>query len=335
MKPVAVIILNWNGNSLLTEFLPTVCQNTPEEIADIIVADNGSTDASIETLKQHFPQVGTILFPQNYGFAEGYNRAIEQLQDYTYTVLLNSDVAVAPHWIEPMLSYAIAHPDVAAIQPKIKSYRHPEQFEYAGAAGGFLDRNGYPFCRGRIFDTVEQDNGQYDDLRDIVWASGAALFVRTEIYRQTAGLDPAFFAHMEEIDLCWRILSQGYRIVFIPQSTVYHLGGATLDNASPRKLYLNYRNNLLMMYKNLPVGEGRRRIFLRCLYDGISAIRYLIGGQLSYVQAVWQAHRDFHNMKSHYQEQPTENRLKDFPECRYNIIFDYFIRRRKRFSNLK
>lgn len=335
MKPVAVVILNWNGNSLLTEFLPTVCQNTSDEIADIVVADNGSTDASIETLKQQFPQVRTIQFPQNYGFAEGYNRAIEQLQDYRYTVLLNSDVAVSPRWIEPMLSYATEHPEVAAIQPKIKSYRHPEQFEYAGAAGGFLDRNGYPFCRGRIFDTVEQDDGQYDDLRDIVWASGAALFVRTEIYRQAGGLDPAFFAHMEEIDLCWRILSQGYRIVFVPQSCVYHLGGATLDNASPRKLYLNYRNNLLMMYKNLPAAEGRRRIFLRCLYDGISAIRYLVGGQLSYVQAVWQAHRDFRRMRSRYQEQPAENVLKGFPECRYNIIFDYFIRRRKRFSNLK
>ena len=334
IKPIAVVILNWNGNALLSEFLPTVCQNTPEEIADIIVADNGSTDDSIKTLTENFPQVRIILFPQNYGFAEGYNRAIEQLQEYRYIILLNSDVAVTSGWIEPMLSYATAHPEVAAMQPKIKAYRHPEQFEYAGAAGGYLDCNGFPFCRGRIFDTIEQDNGQYDDIRDIFWASGAALFVRSDIYRLIGGLDTAFFAHMEEIDLCWRILSAGYRIVVVPQSTVYHLGGATLDNANPHKLYLNYRNNLLMMHKNLPLHEGRKRIFLRCLYDGVAAIRYFVGGQWKYVQAVWNAHQDFHKMKKQYCQQPAENKLKDFPESRHNIIFDYFIKHRKRFSNL-
>ena len=233
MKKIAVIILNWNGEDLLRKFLPSVCAHTNANIADVIVVDNGSDDNSVEVLKQEFPQVKTLLFPQNYGFAAGYNKALEML-DYKYAVLLNSDVETTPHWLEPLLEFAEGNLDVAACQPKIKSLRKREEFEYAGAAGGFIDRYGYPFCRGRIFNTLETDRGQYDDICDIFWASGAALFVRSEIYKKVGGLDPSFFAHMEEIDLCWRIHLAGYRIAVVPQSTVYHLGGASLDAANPR-----------------------------------------------------------------------------------------------------
>ena len=334
MKSVAVVILNWNGAKLLKEFLPSVCRYTPEAIADVVVADNGSTDDSLSVLVKDFPQVKTILFPENYGFAEGYNRAIEQLADYRYIVLLNSDVAVAEGWLQPMLDYAESHEDIAAMQPKIKSYRNREYFEYAGACGGFLDSNAYPYCRGRIFDTVEKDEGQYNDVCEVAWASGAALFVRTDIYRKAGGLDAAFFAHMEEIDLCWRIRLMGYRIVAVPQSEVYHLGGATLDNTHPRKLYLNYRNNLLMMYKNLPSKGLQRRIFVRRIYDGISALKYLLTGQWQYVKSVWSAHRDFDAMKHRYSNNQVEDRLHDLPQGQHNIIFDYFLKGRHKYSEL-
>ena len=334
MKPIAVVILNWNGASLLQEYLPIVCRNTPSELADIIVADNGSTDNSIDVLRRDFPSLPTILFDKNYGFAEGYNRAIEQLAHYRYIVLLNSDVAVADGWLQPLYEYAESHDDVAAMQPRVRAYRDPKSYEYAGAAGGFLDCNGYPYCRGRIFDTVEQDNGQYDDICEVAWASGAALFVRTDLYRRAGGLDASFFAHMEEIDLCWRLRLMGYRIMAVPQGVVYHYGGASLDSASPRKLYLNYRNNLLMMYKNLPADIRSWRIFRRKLYDGVSAVKYLVSGQLAYVKAVWNAHRDFDKMKHNYHTQPTENHLNDLPQGRVNIIFDYFLRRKKRYSDV-
>lgn len=334
MKPIAVVILNWNGAALLQEYLPSVCRNTPSQLADVIVADNGSTDHSVEVLSREFPSVRTILFAENYGFADGYNRAIEQLADYRYIVLLNSDVAVAEGWLQPLYDYAEAHNDVAAMQPKIRAYRDRESFEYAGAAGGYLDCNAYPYCRGRIFDTVERDNGQYDEVCDVAWASGAALFVRTDLYRKAGGLDAAFFAHMEEIDLCWRLRLMGYRVVAVPQGVVYHYGGASLDSSSPRKLYLNYRNNLLMMYKNLPADIRAWRIFRRQVYDGVSAVKYLLSGQWHFVKAVWNAHRDFDKMKRQYHTQPTENRLNDLPQGRVNIILDYFLRGKKHYTDV-
>ncbi len=334
MKPIAVVILNWNGAKLLTQYLPSVCQHTSSEIADVIVADNGSTDESLSILQNEFPAVRRIEFSRNYGFAAGYNEAIEQLSGYKYVVLLNSDVEVTPHWLEPMLAYAESHPQVAAMQPKIRAYRDKEYFEYAGAVGGFLDCNGYPYCRGRIFSTIEKDMGQYDDVCEIAWASGAALFVNTSLYRQAGGLDAAFFAHMEEIDLCWRIRLMGYRIVVVPQSVVYHYGGASLDNSNPHKLYLNYRNNLLMMYKNMPYAIRDRRIFIRQLYDGISVVKYIVSGQFKYVKAVWNAHRDYRIMKCRYDNKVTENRLNDLPQGRINIIWRYFICRQTKYSSL-
>ena len=247
MNKVAVIILNWNGEKLLREYLPSVIETTDTSIADIIVADNGSTDSSIELLRDKFPQVTLLKFSENYGFAEGYNRAIKET-NYPYTILLNSDVATTPGWVNHLYEYMETHPEVGACQPKIRAYTNMSHFEYAGAAGGFIDRNGYPYCRGRIFDSVEEDYGQYDSVMPIFWATGAALMVRSELYLKVGGLDKDFFAHMEEIDLCWRILLEGYDIVAVPQSMVFHLGGGSLPASNPRKTYLNFRNNLLIIH---------------------------------------------------------------------------------------
>ncbi len=330
MKKVAVVILNWNGAELLRRFLPSVCAHTSPELADIIVVDNGSTDNSVKILQQEFPQVKTILFPTNHGFAEGYNRALESLR-HEYTVLINSDVETTPRWLEPLVEFADNHPDVAACQPKLRDLREREKFEYAGAAGGFLDHYGFPFCRGRIFGSVEIDRGQYDSPLDIFWASGAALFVRTKVYRQVGGLDPLFFAHMEEIDLCWRIHLAGYRIVAVPQSTVYHLGGASLDATNPRKTYLNFRNNLLMLHKNLPKHDGKKILFIRRLYDTLAFVRFLLLGQFAHAREILRAHNDFRRMRKSYTQFPTENLLQNFPETQRNITIDYFLKRKKLF----
>lgn len=329
-KKVAVVILNWNGAALLRRFLPSVCMHTPDSLADVVVVDNGSTDESVEVLTREFPQVRTLLFTRNYGFAEGYNRALDEL-DYEYAVLLNSDVEVTPRWLEPLLDYVESHPDVAACQPKIRALREPEKFEYAGAAGGFIDRYGYPFCRGRIFGTLETDRGQYDDPLDIFWASGAALFVRTAVYRAAGGLDPRFFAHMEEIDLCWRIHLAGHRIAVVPQSTVYHQGGASLDAANPQKTYLNFRNNLLMLHKNLPRKEGKKILFIRRLYDTLAFGRFVALGQFAHARAILRAHNDFRQMRKAYTDLPGENLLNTFPEARRNVTIDYFLRGKKQF----
>lgn len=294
------------------------------------MVDNGSTDNSIEILSREFPQVLTLLFPRNYGFAEGYNRALDEL-DYEYAVLLNSDVEVTPRWLEPLLEFVENHPDVAACQPKIRALREPEKFEYAGAAGGFIDRYGYPFCRGRLFGTLEIDRGQYNAPLDIFWASGAALFVRTAVYRTVGGLDPLFFAHMEEIDLCWRIHLAGHRIVVVPQSTVYHQGGASLDAANPQKTYLNFRNNLLMLHKNLPRQEGKKILFIRRLYDTLAFGRFVVLGQFAHARAILRAHNDFRKMRKRYTDLPGENLLNTFPEARRNITIDYFLKGKKQF----
>ena len=334
MKPIAVVILNWNGAKLLQEYLPSVCRYTPEELADVIVADNGSIDNSLDVLREEFPSVRVIAFDQNHGFAQGYNMAIDSLAEYRYIVLLNSDVEVSEGWLQPLYEYAEQNPDVAALQPKIRAYRDKEYFEYAGACGGYLDCNGFPYCRGRIFDAVERDNGQYDTVCEVFWASGAALMVRTEVYRALGGLDASFFAHMEEIDLCWRMRLDGHRVMVVPQGVVYHYGGASLDSSSPRKLYLNYRNNLLMMYKNLPVRLRSWRIFRRMCYDGISAVKYLVSGQFSFVKAVWDAHCDYRKMKKQYHTLPHVNCLDNLPEGKVNIILDYFLRGKKHYSEV-
>lgn len=325
----AVVILNWNGRHMMEKFLPSVTANTTGD-AEVIIADNGSTDDSIEFLHSHYPSLRIIQLDQNYGFAEGYNRALAQVEA-DYYVLLNDDVEVTPHWIEPVIAQMQQNPQTAICQPKLLMYDRRDTFEYAGAAGGFIDSYGYPFCRGRLFDFVEQDHGQYDDPREIFWASGAAMFVRADVWHQLGGLDGDFFAHMEEIDLCWRIHLLGSDIRLVPQARVYHLGGASLPQGNPRKTYLNFRNNLLLLHKNLPAGEGRKLLFVRRLYDTMAFGMALVKMHWGDARAILKAHRDFRRMRGRYTEHPTRNLLRELPECRCNIIVDHYLRRRKVF----
>ncbi|MBQ0115671.1 MAG: glycosyltransferase family 2 protein [Bacteroidales bacterium] len=334
MKQVAVIILNWNGAELMRKYLPSVVANTNADIADVIVADNGSTDNSLDVLTREFPTVQVIKLDRNYGFAEGYNRAIAQV-DHPYTVLLNSDVRTPEAWLDPLLDYMETNPDVGAVQPKLlhdNGEGGKETFDYAGAAGGYIDCHGYPYCRGRIFDCVEDDNGQYDNITpSIVWASGACLMVRTDLYRTAGGLDKDFFAHMEEIDLCWRIHLCGSDVRMVPTSRVYHLGGASLAYGNPRKTYLNFRNNLLLMHKNLPAGESRRILLVRRLLDTLAFAMALAKFHWGDAKAIIKAHNDFRKMRGNYTRHPDRNLLREMPECRCNIITDHYLRRRKVF----
>ncbi len=334
MKPIAVIILNWNGEALLREFLPTVIASTNPELADVIVADNGSFDASLAVLRDEFPGVKVIPYPENYGFAEGYNRAIADTA-YQYTILLNSDVAPAPRWVEPLYDFMQSHPDYAACQPKILSYREPKLFEYAGASGGFIDRNGYPYCRGRIFDAVEEDRGQYDTTIDIDWATGAALMVRSDLYTSLGGLDCDFFAHMEEIDLCWRMRRVGnHRLAAVPQSVVYHLGGGSLPASNPRKTYLNFRNNLLLLHKNLPPKRGKRTLLKRRLLDALAFAQFAFTFDFRNAKAIIKAHNNFRRMRRNYtpMEVPGET---DVLKSRPNILTQFYLRRRRTYSSLR
>ncbi len=331
-KPVAVIILNWNGEALLQEFLPKVIATTNEKLADIIVADNGSTDNSVEFIEKEFPNVKLLKFTENYGFAEGYNQAIAQTR-YKYTILLNSDAASKEGWIEPIYEYMEAHPQTGACQPKLLSYTTPDEFEYAGASGGFIDKNGYPYCRGRLFSTVEKDNGQYDDICSIFWATGAALAVRSDLYLKVGGLDKLFFAHMEEIDLCWRILLAGYDIKVIPQSIVYHLGGGSLPASNPRKTYLNFRNNLLLLHKNLPDSTRSRKLFVRRLYDTIAWAKFVATLDFKNANAILKAHNDFRQMRKQYNNHPNVDLLDSRNDTHRNIILDYYLRGKKYWEN--
>lgn len=275
MPKVAVVILNWNGIPCLKRFLPSVIIHTDPGLADIIIADNGSTDQSVNWLTQNYPLVRIIRLDRNYGFAEGYNRALKEINS-PYVLLLNSDVEVSPKWLEPLLHIMDSDPSVAACMPKIKSYNDRGSFEYAGAAGGFIDKYGYPFCRGRILYQIETDHGQYDDSVDIFWASGSCMLVRSELYFSAGGLDPFFFAHMEEIDLCWRMKNLGYRIRFCHESEIFHLGGGTLPKSNHRKTYLNFRNNLILLIKNLPTTRIFRICIMRLLLDMIAALYFLV-----------------------------------------------------------
>lgn len=329
---VAVVILNWNGRKLLSEYLGSVVEHTPAGLADVIVADNGSTDDSVQYLRESFPQVELIEFSENYGFAEGYNRAIAQIAPrYKYCVLLNSDVEVKDDWLTPLWQFMESHPEAGACQPTIRSLVEPDKFEYAGAAGGFLDRHGYPYCRGRIFDNVETDHGQYDTPMQVFWASGAALMVDIEVYLKCGGLDKEFFAHMEEIDLCWRIQLAGRQVWAVPQAHVYHLGGGSLPASNPRKTYLNFRNNLLMLHKNLPDSCRRGLLFRRRLLDTVAWVKFVVNGDRENASAVLRAHRDFRTMRRAYTSHPKANLLN----VDTNIIFDYFIRNRRTYSSLK
>ena len=329
-KELAIIILNWNGRRLLEEFLPTVVATTISERSDLFVVDNGSEDDSVEYVREHFPEVKLIEYQKNYGFAEGYNKAIETIR-YPYSLLLNSDVAVKEGWWEPLLDFIKSHKEAGAVQPKIKSYREPEKFEYAGAAGGLLDSLGYPYCRGRVFSKIAEDKGQYDgEAMEIAWASGAAMLVDTEAFLKVGGLDRRFFAHMEEIDLCWRLMLEGYKIYFVPDSEVYHLGGASLNYGNPKKTYLNFRNNLLLLHKNLPKKKGRRRLFVRRLADSLAFLMFALTGKSKDAGAVLKAHNDFKKMRHYYDNQPDKDIMKQIPGTKRNILISDFFARKPR-----
>ncbi len=330
----AVVILNWNGKHLLERFLPGIIAHTPENV-EVIVADNASEDDSVAFLSEHYPQVRLIQLDKNYGYAGGYNRALEQV-DAEYFVLLNSDMQVTDGWLQPCIDMMEEDHGVVAVQPKIRSLKQPDYFEHAGAAGGYLDQYGFPFCRGRIFQTVEKDEGQYDDAVDIFWATGAAMFVRAWAFHKAGGFDERFFAHMEEVDLCWRWQHMGFRVRYCPQSVIYHLGGGSLPASSPRKTYLNFRNSLWMLAKNLPRRKFYRLIFFRYALDELAAARFLFTGQGKNLMAVARAWYAFLTKGKRLRR---ENRHvpEKMPALLYrrSIVLGYYLFRKKRFSDLR
>lgn len=332
---VAVVILNYNGKKLLEELLPKVIAYSPE--AEVIVADNASTDGSVALMETTFIDTRLIKLPRNFGFAGGYNEALSKVKA-DYYVLLNSDVEVTENWLAPLISYMDAHPRTAACQPKIKSYYQRTHFEYAGACGGYIDKFGYPFCRGRILDTLEPDNGQYDTVTDIFWATGACLFIRAEKYHKVGGLDERFFAHMEEIDLCWRLKARGNAIVCIPQSTVYHMGAQTLNKEHPRKTYLNFRNNWLMLYKNAPKHIGRI-LFVRLFLDWAAAAHLMIQGKFPNAFAIIKAELSFLSKYRQFRYDRKNNlhlTKATKPKGLFNglILWSYYVRKEQTAQNL-
>lgn len=337
MEKLAIVILNWNGAEMLRKYLPTVLRFSPE--ATVYVADNASTDDSVALLHELFPQCQLIQLEKNWGFADGYNQSLRQIKA-EYYLLLNSDIEVSHHWLMPLIEFMDSHPEVAACQPKLLSIFDRDQFEYAGACGGYLDRFGYPFCRGRLFETVEADNGQYDYATEVLWATGAALMIRAKDYWDVGGLDGRFFAHNEEIDLCWRLRILGRKIYCIPESYVYHVGGGTLSKANPRKTYLNFRNNLTMLYKCLPEKELQYVMVWRWLLDYVAAWKMLLlDRNVGEFKAVYRARRDFRhwivNFRSDRETIQHDRLARKIPEQKmFSLLWQYYVKGRKRFSDL-
>jgi GT2 family glycosyltransferase len=338
MDKLAIVILNWNGAEMLKKYLPSVLQYSKDE-AVVYVADNASTDNSIALLKEEFPEVKLILLEKNWGFAEGYNKALEQVYA-EYYLLLNSDIEVTPGWLTPMLSFMDSHEEVAACQPKLLSIFQRDSFEYAGACGGYLDRYGYPFCRGRVFDVVEQDHGQYDEPAKVHWATGAALLVRARIYKEVGGLDARFFAHQEEIEMCWRMRIRGYQIYCLPESKAYHVGGGTLPKSNPMKTYLNFRNNLTMLYKCLPEKDLKPVMRLRWFLDYLAAFQTLIlKRNIGDFKAIFRARRDFKRWRKDFEtdrEQIQKSRVgKDTEFAPFLLLWKYYAKGCKTYSQLR
>ena len=339
MKKVAIVILNWNGAAMMRRFLPSVIEHS-SDVADIIVADNDSKDDSLAFLKTEFPTVRTIILDKNYGFAGGYNRALEQV-DYEYYMLLNSDVEVTEGWMERLIDFMDANPEVAACQPKLRAEHSRDMFEYAGASGGYIDRYGYPFCRGRVFDTVEKDQGQYDDPCEVMWATGAALMIRREDYWRVGGLDARFFAHCEEIDLCWRLCNLGRKIYCVPQSVVYHVGGGTLPKGNPMKTFLNFRNNLTMLYKNLPEAELVHVMRIRRVLDYVAAFKsLLLDRNLGEFKAVVNGRKAFKAWRKDFdadrrQIQASRTSATDAMRKPYSISWQYYVHGCCTYRNIK
>ena len=336
MSPkVIIVILNWNGRKYLEQFLPSVASSTYSNL-EIVVADNGSTDDSIDFVQTQFPSINVVRLLENYGFAKGYNEALKQLKA-DYFVLLNSDVEVSAGWIEPVISLMQSDPQIGVCQPKLLMYHDKKMFEYAGAAGGWLDHLGYPFARGRIFDICEEDNGQYDTIEPIFWATGAAMFVRAELYHQLNGLDEYFFAHQEEIDFCWRVQLAGYKVYACPKSTVYHVGGGTLPKGNADKVFLNFRNNLVMLAKNLPLSQSWWKIPFRFLLDTISAFKSLFEGQRTYFVAVFRSHIAFLGWLFSKRDKRFLPRNKNSSLQGWfkgSVVWLHFVRRKTRFTEI-
>jgi GT2 family glycosyltransferase len=337
-KPrVALAVLNWNGVHWLEKFLPTVVAHCPS-YAEVVVIDNASSDSSVQYVKTHHPEVRIIQHPSNWGYAGGYNRALQQM-DYTYTVLINSDIETTSGWLDPLVAYMDSHPNCGACQPKIKSYNQRDSFEYAGAGGGFLDVYGYPFCRGRLFDTLEIDSGQYDDECEVFWATGACLMVRNAAYFDAGGLDEQLFAHMEEIDLCWRMWRKGHTVGYCGKSEVYHVGGGTLASDNPRKTYYNFRNNLILLIKNLPREDFRMTLFTRLILDGVAGLKFLLDGKWEHTVAILRAHGTFYRKFSGLMRQRRKLRTDGFATqwgglYKKSIALSYFMQGKKLFSDL-
>ncbi len=332
MAETAVVILNFNGKDFLMKYLPAVIENSSE--AEIVVADNASTDGSVEFMRKHFPEIKLLKNQKNDGFAGGYNWALSQIKADFY-VLLNSDIEVTPGWLQPVISLMKSDKKIAACQPKIRSVFRKEYFEYAGASGGFIDRWGYPFCRGRIFESVEKDEGQYDDVREIFWATGACLFVRADVYHRLGGLDTVFFAHMEEIDFCWRAKNEGYKIMVQPASVVYHVGGGTLPKNSAWKTYLNFRNNFMLLYKNLPQDRLWKVLIVRLFMDGLAGFKFLMEGHAQDTLAILKAHfyfyRNLKNLKMKRRKLKQNNVSMIY---RKSLVLQHFFKGTKQFSKL-
>ena len=325
---IAIVILNYNGEELLKQFLGIVIQKSPD--TEIYVFDNGSKDESVIYIQSNYPNINIIRNNNNSGYADGYNQALDNIIA-DYYILLNSDVQVTDNWIKPIINLMESNHKIAACQPKIKSYKKQDYFEYAGASGGFLDYLGYPFCRGRMFDELEQDNGQYNDAREVFWATGACLFVKANYFHEIGGFDARFFAHMEEIDLCWRLKNQGYSIWVEPKSIVYHLGGGTLESNNSFKTYLNFRNNLFLLYKNLK--HPSSIILQRLLLDGLAAIKFLIEGKIKHVFSIIKAHFDFYKeIRKITKEKLNQTHAELYPK---SIVLSYYLKRKKKFSELE
>ncbi len=329
---IAIVILNWNGRSLLQEFLPSVVKFSKE--ATIYLADNASTDDSISYVKAYFPEIAIIQNSENGGYAKGYNDALTKIEADIYC-LLNSDIEVTKDWLLPIMKTFEAGDDIAAVQPKILDYKKKTHFEYAGAAGGYIDKLGYPFCRGRLFDTIEQDQGQYNDTTTIFWASGACLFIKKEVFEEVGKLDEDFFAHQEEIDLCWRVQNHGYRIVYTGASTVFHLGGATLDSMDPKKTYLNFRNNLYLLLKNVPGYKVWSLLFIRMILDGLAGFKFLLDKKPSHFVAILKAHFSFYKHLGIFLKKRKKLSKSGKYYSFFSVVWQYFILKRKYFNQLK
>lgn len=334
--PIAVAILNWNGKKLLERFLANVIENS-EELAKVYLIDNHSSDDSIAFTKANFPVVEIIQLNDNYGYAGGYNKGLKYIEE-EIVVLLNSDVKLSPQWLKPLYARFTADAKLGALQPKIKDLKSPKHFEYAGAAGGYIDKLGYPFCRGRIFDQLEEDQNQYDSYQEVFWATGACLVVRKSAFEEVGSLYEALFAHMEEIDLCWRLQLAGYKVAVEPDSEVYHLGGATLESYSPQKTFLNFRNSLIILFLNLPHHEAMPKILTRLLLDGVAALKFLFSGKPKLLLAILKAHFAFYGMFNQLfveKRQRKSASLKSLKGVYANsIVADFYLRKRKKFSDL-